>query len=47
MYGARVVSGKILSVTTDPGDFIEDENFSRAPESVIAKLQIFSRNSFF
>ena len=32
MYGARVVSGKILSVTTEPGDSIENENFSRAPD---------------
>ena len=30
MYGARVVRGKILSLTTDPCDFIEDENFAGA-----------------
>ena len=29
MHGARVVSGKILSVTTDPGDSIERVTFAR------------------
>jgi len=29
MHGARVVSGKILSVTTDPGESIENVTFAR------------------
>ena len=29
MHGARIVSGKILSVTTDPGESIENVTFAR------------------
>src|SRR5213075_513222 len=34
IFGARVVSGKFLSVTTDPADFIGNENLSRGPIGV-------------
>ncbi len=46
MHGARVVSGKILSVTTDPGDFIEDENFSRAGDRCSQCCKFFEKFSF-
>ena len=44
--GARVVSGKILRVTADPGDSIEDENFSRAGDRCLQCCN-FLQDSFF
>ena len=46
MHGARAVSGKILSVTTDPGDSIEEENFSRAGDRCSQCCKFFEKYFF-
>ena len=42
MHGARIVSGKILSVSTDPGESIENVTFARV-RNVFEKFSLSRR----